>query len=75
MPDLKSWMGQLMNLRSEVLEFSDDDLIIAHGQLVAVMCAAERIRGRKECGDDRCAEVSEQTDRLIRELRESDGPL
>jgi hypothetical protein len=66
---------ELSAFRSRVLEQRGNALVEIHGWLVGVMCAAERLRGRFECGEDRCAEVFSQTDCLIAELRQSEGPL
>lgn len=77
---------ELSAFRQRVLDQRGDALIEIHGWLVGVMCAVERLRGRSECGDDRCVEVfaytenliadlRKETDWLIAALRKSEGPL
>jgi len=51
-------------LRARLLALEGDELTEAHGLIVGVMCALERKRGRNYA----------ETDRLIAELRDSEGP-
>ena len=67
--------ARLMQIRAEALALGGDELAAMHGSMVGVMCVVERIRGRKEFGDDRSLRIFSATDRLIKELRASDGPL
>jgi hypothetical protein len=74
----RKWMAiraRLMDTRREMLTLEGDQLMAAHGCVIGVMCALERLRGRKEHYEDRSGVLFRQTDRLIRELRESEGPL
>lgn len=63
-----------MALRADLLKLTVGDLDAAHGLLIGITCAIERMRGR-ERGNDRHPEVFAQADQLQKELRESDGPL
>ncbi len=56
--------AELSALRARLLALTGDDLVEIHGWLLGVACAVERQRG----ADPR------EADRLIAELRASEGP-